>query len=106
MSPARREDADRPSPVRTGPPPSGERAVHRAEFRISAYEEQIADATGLTAVHTNRTLQGLRKDRLLSLSAAELKVPDWEALAVAGDFSERYLHHEQEWEPPGGGRGL
>ena len=31
-------------------------------------QEQIADATGLTAVHTNRTLQALRKQGLISLS--------------------------------------
>ena len=56
-------------------------------------QEQIADATGLTAVHTNRTLQTLRKSGLISLSASKLTIMDWDALAEAGDFSERYLHH-------------
>lgn len=56
-------------------------------------QEQIADATGLTAVHTNRTLQTLRKSGLISLSASKLTILDWDALAEAGDFSERYLHH-------------
>jgi CRP-like cAMP-binding protein len=56
-------------------------------------QEQIADATGLTAVHTNRTLQTLRKSGLISLSGSKLAILDWDALAEAGDFSERYLHH-------------
>lgn len=56
-------------------------------------QEQLADATGLTAVHTNRTLQALRGDGLISLSANRLTVLDWEKLAQVGDFNERYLHH-------------
>jgi CRP-like cAMP-binding protein len=56
-------------------------------------QEQMADATGLTAVHTNRTLQGLRKDGLIELQASKLTVLDWEGLTHAGDFTERYLHH-------------
>ena len=47
----------------------------------------------LTAVHTNRTLQSLRKDGLITLAANRLTILDWNALAEFGDFSERYLHH-------------
>ncbi|WP_436829226.1 Crp/Fnr family transcriptional regulator [Sphingomonas sp. DT-207] len=57
-------------------------------------QEQLADATGLTSVHTNRTLQALRREGLVNLSAAKLTVLDWGRLAEVGDFSERYLHHE------------
>jgi len=56
-------------------------------------QEQIADCTGLTAVHTNRTLQSLRRDGLISLSASKLSILDWDALSELGDFNERYLHH-------------
>jgi CRP-like cAMP-binding protein len=56
-------------------------------------QEQVADATGLTAVHTNRTLQSLRRDGLISLSASRLTILDWDALVDVGDFNERYLHH-------------
>jgi CRP-like cAMP-binding protein len=56
-------------------------------------QEQIADCTGLTAVHTNRTLQGLRRDGLISLSSSRLTILDWDRLAEVGDFNERYLHH-------------
>ena len=56
-------------------------------------QEQIADATGLTAVHTNRTLQALRKRGLITLSQSQLCILNWDVLAAIGDFSERYLHH-------------
>lgn len=56
-------------------------------------QEQIADATGLTAVHTNRTLQSLRKEGLISLSSATLTIMNWSGLAEAADFSDRYLHY-------------
>jgi CRP-like cAMP-binding protein len=62
-------------------------------FDFPLTQEHIADATGLTAVHTNRTLQALRKSGLISLAASKLTILDWDALAEAGDFSERYLHH-------------
>jgi CRP-like cAMP-binding protein len=56
-------------------------------------QEQIADATGLTPVHTNRTLQTLRKDGLINLSSNRLTILDWKRLAEVGDFNDRYLHH-------------
>lgn len=55
-------------------------------------QEKLADATGLTPVHTNRVLQSLRKDELISLSFQSLKVLDWERLRQVGEFSDRYLH--------------
>ena len=70
---------------------SGEAERSVWEFPIT--QEQIADATGLTPVHTNRTLQSLRRDGLITLANGELSVLDWEKLAETGDFNERYLHH-------------
>lgn len=68
-------------------------AVRDGVYQFPLTQEQLADATGLTAVHTNRTLQALRKDGLISLSSNALVVLDWERLRDVGDFSERYLHH-------------
>ena len=62
-------------------------------FDFPLTQEHIADAVGLTAVHTNRTLQVLRKAGLITLTASKLTILDWDALAEVGDFSERYLHH-------------
>lgn len=72
---------------------SGAGAGAEDTYRFPLTQDQLADATGLTPVHTNRTLQSLRRDGLISLSAGSLKVLDWERLREVGDFSERYLHH-------------
>jgi len=64
-----------------------------ANYDFPLTQEQIADCTGLTAVHTNRTLQTLRRDGLISLSSSRLTILDWDRLAEVGDFNERYLHH-------------
>jgi len=63
-------------------------------FDFPLTQEQLADATGLTAVHTNRTLQSLRKDGLIQLSNGLLRILDWDGLRDVGDFDELYLHHE------------
>ena len=65
---------------------------HEGAFDFPITQEQLADATGLTAVHTNRTLQSLRKDGLIQLTSRSLTVLDWEKLRDVGDFEELYLH--------------
>lgn len=62
-------------------------------FDFPLTQEQLADATGLTAVHTNRTLQSLRRDGLIQLTSGNLQVLDWARLREAADFDELYLHH-------------
>jgi CRP-like cAMP-binding protein len=61
------------------------------EFPLT--QEQIGDSTGLTPVHTNRTLQSLRKDGLIELARGRLTILDWHELAHVADFNHRYLHH-------------
>jgi len=61
-------------------------------YLLPLTQEHIADATGLTAVHTNRTIQGLRREGLISLAYGRLVVHDWAALRTIGDFSMLYLH--------------
>lgn len=63
-------------------------------YHLPLTQEHIADATGLTSVHTNRTIQGLRREGVISLSAGRLVVHDWNALRSIGDFSELYLYRD------------
>jgi CRP-like cAMP-binding protein len=65
---------------------------HDGSYEFPVTQEQLADATGLTPVHTNRTLQNLRKEGLIQLTAKSLKVLDWDGLREVGDFDELYLH--------------
>jgi CRP-like cAMP-binding protein len=63
-------------------------------YHLPLTQEHIADATGLTSVHTNRTIQALRREGLFSLASGRLVVHDWKALRSIGDFSELYLHRD------------
>lgn len=55
-------------------------------------QEQLGDATGLTPVHINRTLQAMRATGLISSERHVLTILDWAALRDAGDFNPAYLH--------------
>lgn len=56
----------------------------------------LADATGLTAVHVNRTLQELRKGGLIELQSKTLTIPNMNALKDAAMFNDNYLHLNRE----------
>ena len=56
-------------------------------------QDQLADATGLTAVHVNRVLQSLAKDGSIErVTSKSVVIGDWKRLAAAGDFQAEYLH--------------
>ena len=56
-------------------------------------QDHIADATGLTPVHVNRTLKALRTEGCIDRLAGGLVViSDLEALKALGGFDARYLH--------------
>ena len=55
-------------------------------------QEELADTTGLTPVHTNRTLQRLRKENLIEMGAGMLTIPDVDRLRKAAGFNPNYLH--------------
>lgn len=59
-------------------------------------QTDIADATGLTAVHVNRTLQELRRDGLIVLERKRLTIPDLQRLKDAAMFNANYLHLDHE----------
>jgi CRP-like cAMP-binding protein len=58
-------------------------------------QDELADATGLTAVHTNRTLQRLRQENLIEIGGGSLRILDVNALREAGGFDPKYLHVQQ-----------
>lgn len=59
-------------------------------------QNDLAEATGLTAVHVNRTLQDLRRDGLIQLERKQLHIPDFQRLADAAMFNPNYLHLDHE----------
>jgi CRP-like cAMP-binding protein len=71
------------------------RAQHgRCDFPLT--QNDLADATGLTAVHVNRTLQELRRDGLIELDRKQLLILDLEGMMDAAMFNPNYLHLEHE----------
>ncbi|HEX6374677.1 MAG TPA: Crp/Fnr family transcriptional regulator [Allosphingosinicella sp.] len=64
----------------------------RAAWELPLTQDQIADCTGLTAVHVNRTLRTLNVAGLVTLARRSVVIDDWSKLARAGDFSPGYLH--------------
>jgi len=59
-------------------------------FPFPVTQSQLADITGLTSVHVNRTLQGLRGDGLADIRHNAI-IYDWDSLAKVGDFDDDYL---------------
>lgn len=55
-------------------------------------QADLADATGLSAVHVNRVLQALRATELIESNGRHHKIRDWARLQLAAGFDERYLH--------------
>jgi CRP-like cAMP-binding protein len=63
------------------------------EYELPMTQEQLADCTGLTAVHVNRTLKSLEDERLIERRTSRtVTIGDWRKLAEAGDFDSTYLH--------------
>jgi CRP-like cAMP-binding protein len=61
-------------------------------FRLPMTQAELGDATGLSPVHINRTLQQLRLDKLLRSRGEVHTVIDWERLRDVADFDLMYLH--------------
>jgi CRP-like cAMP-binding protein len=61
------------------------------DFVIPLTQEHLADITGLTTVHVNRTLQGLRAEGTMARSTRPLTVIDPQALIAAANFDDKYL---------------
>jgi CRP-like cAMP-binding protein len=76
---------------------------HSCDFPIS--QEELGQATGMSSVHVNRTIQELRASKLIQLTPKRLTVLDWPGLAAAGDFNPAYLHLKDEGRSVSSGNG-
>lgn len=65
-------------------------------FDLPATQEQLGEATGMSTVHVNRTLQALRDSGLIVLRGKLLTIPSSEALQQAALFDPNYLHLSHE----------
>lgn len=66
--------------------------VENGNCSLPLTQEYVADALGLTAVHTNRTLQALRETGAVEWRSGQLTVYDWPKLRDVARFDPAYLH--------------
>ncbi|TPE51644.1 Crp/Fnr family transcriptional regulator [Amaricoccus solimangrovi] len=59
-------------------------------------QSDLADATGLSKVHVNRTLQELRQEGLIRLANRQLTILDLDRLKRLAVFDPNYLHLDRE----------
>jgi DNA-binding transcriptional regulator LsrR (DeoR family) len=68
-------------------------------FDFPITQSELADATGMTAVHINRTLQRLRADGLIRMDGTRLQVLDAKRLKERAGFNANYLHLDRAHDP-------
>jgi CRP-like cAMP-binding protein len=65
-------------------------------FELPMSQEQLADATGLTSVHVNRTLKLLERDGSIHRRRRHVAIEDWDKIRRRADFRSAYLHLSRE----------
>ncbi|WP_173088376.1 Crp/Fnr family transcriptional regulator [Devosia sp. 1635] len=55
-------------------------------------QRHLAEVTGMSVVHVNRTLMVLRADNLIEFANGVLTIHRWDELAEIGEFTPGYLH--------------
>lgn len=66
--------------------------AEQANFKLPLTQSELGDATGLSSVHVNRTMQELRRMGLIRSNGNEHSILDWEQLRQTADFTPGYLH--------------
>ncbi|WP_264048872.1 Crp/Fnr family transcriptional regulator [Methylobacterium flocculans] len=66
--------------------------VRHDSFSLPLAHTDLADTTGLTKVHVTRSIQELRRQRLIDLTDGDLKILDLPRLREIAGFRANYLH--------------
>jgi len=61
---------------------------------------ELAETLGLSSVHVNRTLQELRRQKLITLDGGTLTIQNLQALEELSFFNPEYLHLDYRPDPP------
>ena len=61
-------------------------------YELPVTQVDLADTTGLTPVHVNRTLKELRQQGLIEIKRRRLKILDLPRLRTLAEFRPNYLH--------------
>jgi CRP-like cAMP-binding protein len=67
-------------------------AKHGEPSKFYITQTDLADASGLSLVHVNKTLQLLKEKGLIGRNPNLLEILNWEGLRAVGGFDPTYLH--------------
>src|SRR5215217_7666300 len=70
--------------------------VEGESFSLPLSQAEVADVVGVSLVHFNKTLQGLRRDGLVRWVDRVITILDWEELAEIAEFDGAYLNLRKE----------
>jgi CRP-like cAMP-binding protein len=73
--------------------------VNNGSFQLPFTQEHVANATGISTVHVNRTLGTLRSRNLIAWESRTLTLLDFGELKRIADFNPDYLHLHPEPSP-------
>ncbi len=68
-------------------------------FQLGLTQEEVGDATGLTAVHVNRMLRQLEEEGLIARVSGRVTLKDERALARAANYVNRFEGLDLSWLP-------
>ena len=74
-------------------------AAEDGAIQLPLTQEDIGDATGLTAVHVNRMMRALAEDGMIERSGNQLRILDEARLCAEANFSDRTAI-DSGWLPP------
>lgn len=64
----------------------------RVSYEFPLTQDELADATGLTPVHINRSLRDLEERGLITRTSRYVAVENWHDLERFAEFDDTYLH--------------
>ncbi|WP_231621567.1 Crp/Fnr family transcriptional regulator [Sphingomonas sp. 37zxx] len=70
-------------------------------FMLGLTQEEIGDATGLTAVHVNRMLRQLEEEGMIGRDGTKVAIRDEAGLMAATNYVDRYQGLDLSWLPKG-----
>lgn len=73
---------------------AGLASAHR--FGLPMTQSDLGDLLGLTQVHVNRVLMGLRRQGLVDWKVGQVTINDWQGLVSLGRFDPTYLRLQRD----------
>jgi len=66
-----------------------------SSYQFPLTQQELGDCLGLTSVHVNRTLQTLRRQKLIEVEKGRVNILDMQGLKALGEFEPDYLYLEK-----------